>query len=302
VGSVVGGLMARTGHEVSLLGRAAPLDVIQKQGLTITGIWGDYRMKAFELFRSAQAVEKAGIAYDLIILTVKAHDTEAAVKELARLMRPETMLLSLQNGLGNIETILKYVPADQYLVGRIIFGVESEPGSARVTVTADDTVIGPAPGGKPKLSAERMAHNLSLCKIPSRAVADILPVIWAKVIYNCALNPICSLHDIRYGQILDSPETVAEMEAVVRECYAVGLKKGIRLEPVDADAYLKLLKETLIPRTAGHHPSMLQDLRKGKRTDIESLNGAIVRLGEGVGIPAPANRRLTAAILAKIPA
>src|ERR1700690_4030844 len=98
VGSVVGGFLARTGHEVSLLGRTRHLDIIQKKGLFITGIWGDYRIKAFDLYSSAAALAETDPKFDLILLTVKSYDTQNAAKELLPFLGPETVLLSLQNG------------------------------------------------------------------------------------------------------------------------------------------------------------------------------------------------------------
>ena len=293
VGSVVGGFLARMGHEVSLLGRAWHLDQIKKQGLFITGIWGDYRIKAFNLFTSAAELGAAGPEFDLIILTVKSYDTAQAAEELAPFMGPETMLLSLQNGLGNIEAILKHVRPEQFLAGRVIFGAELEAGVAKVTVNADDVVLGTLPGIHPKRSAVQTSHTLSLAGVPARAVTNILTYIWSKVIYNCALNGICSLHKIPYGRILEREDTREQMKNVVRECYAVGLKAEVVLDPDMPEDFLDLLTGSLIPKTAAHFPSMLQDLKKGKRTDIDALNGAIWRLGNELGVPTPENQKIT---------
>ena len=297
VGSVIGGFLARTGHDVSLLGRAWHLDVVEKQGLVITGIWGDYRIKALQLFRSIDDIQKKKPSFDLIILTVKSYDTEKAVRELLPLMADKTLLLSLQNGLGNIETILRAgVKPENYLVGRVIFGVDLGPGAAKVTVTADDTLIGALPGIETKMSAFQMAQVLNTAKISARAVPDILTHIWAKVIYNCALNGICSIFEMPYGKILESGDTRRAMERVIRECYTVGLKKGIALDPPSADGFIDLMVRKLIPSTAAHFPSMLQDLKRGKRTDIDALNGAICRYGRELDIPTPENDKVAAQI------
>ena len=294
IGSVVGGFLARMGHDVTLLGRAWHLDAIRKNGLVITGIWGEYRIKAFDLFTDAGGLQKTNPEFDLIVLTVKSYDTERALEEISPLMKVKTTLLSLQNGLGNIETILKTLSAEQLLVGRVIFGVETQPGVARVTVIADDTVIGPAPGAKPKnLSAEQVAHLFSLAKIPTRPAKHILPFIWAKVIYNCALNGICSIHEMPYGKILENPETKSWMEMIIRECYAVGSKKGIALDPPTADEFIDRMIKKLIPSTASHHPSMLQDLRRGRQIDIDALNDAICRLGKELNVSTPMNQQIT---------
>ncbi len=297
VGSVLGLFLARSGHDVSLLGRPWHMDAIRKKGLFVTGIWGDYASKAFDLYTSAAAVGARGAAFDLIVLTVKSYDTARAVEEIVPLMGPQTTLLSLQNGLGNAETILARVPADRVLVARLIFGVEVEPGVARVTVQSDPVAIGPAPGGvKPLLSPMELAHVFSKAKVPAVAVPDILPVLWAKVVYNCALNGICSLEEMPYGKILEREDTREAMRRVVRECYAVAAAKGVRLEPVSAEDYLRFLEGRLIPQTAAHYPSMLQDLRKGKRTDIAALNGVISGMGRESGVPTPENDRIVAEI------
>lgn len=300
VGSVVGGFLARMGHEVSLLGRARHLDTIQKEGLWITGIWGDYRVKAFRLYENVGEIKEQKSNFDLIILTVKSYDTEEAVRGLEGLMQGGTTLLSLQNGLGNIEAILKRIQPEQFLAGRVIFGVETAPGIAKVTVTADPPVaIGALPGVQPKLSAESVAHLFNLAKIQTRAVPDILTVLWSKVIYNCALNGICSLHQMPYGKILEREDTKNDMKEIVRECYRVGLRKGIKLQPSDAEAYIDLLIGTLIPRTASHRPSMLQDIQKGKRIDIQALNGAICRLGKEYGVLTPVNQKILDLVVSK---
>ncbi len=300
VGSVMGGFLARMGHDVSLVGRAWHLDVIKKEGLLITGIWGDTRSKAFRFYTSAEEIKSQHEHFDLIILTVKSFDTAQAVMEIETLMDENTTLLSLQNGLGNIETILSKIKSENLLIGRVIFGVELTPGVAKVTVTADPIAIGALPGVKTKLSAETVAHIFNLSKIETRAVSNILTVIWAKVIYNCALNGICSVHEIPYGKILEREETKNDMKEIVRECYRVGQKKGIALDPPDAEAYIDLLMGTLIPRTASHTPSMLQDIKRGKRIDLEALNGAICRLGKELGIATPVNQKVVDKVLKKI--
>lgn len=293
VGSVVGAFLARTGHEVSLLGRDWHLDEVEKKGLLVTGIWGDYRMKAFDCYRSEDEIIRRDTEFDLIILTVKSYDTAASAKTLKRLMKNKTMLLSLQNGLGNVESILDAgISAEQYLVGRLIFGVEIAPGVAKVTVNADDVRVGALPGVTTKLSAFQMAQILQTAKIPTQAVPDILTYVWAKVIYNCALNAICSIHEMPYGKILENEATRGQMEEVIRECYAVGHAKKIALLPQAADEFIRLMHGKLIPSTSAHHPSMLQDLRRGKQTDIDALNGAISRYGKELGLATPQNDAL----------
>ena len=295
VGSVVGGLLARMGHEVSLIGRARHLEPIRKEGLRITGIWGDYQIRALDVYTSA--AELGPQSFDLILLTVKAYDTAQAVEEITPLIKDDTILLSLQNGLNNLEAILKKIHATQVLMGCVPVGVECSPGAAKVTVQYDSLVIGPVLGGSS--AAPRIAAALTLSKIPTKPVDYIVPFLWAKAIYNCALNGICTLLEIPYGKILERDETRRWMEDIVRECYAVASKKGIALEPPMADAFIDLLLKSLIPKTAAHFPSTLQDLKRGKKTEIEFINGAVCRYGQETRVPTPQNRRITDEVLKK---
>ena len=299
VGSVIGGLVSRMGHDVALLGRASHVDVVEKQGLHITGLWGEYRIRTFDVYHAVSEIPPEKREFDLILLTVKAFDTEEAAEQLAPLVGPATTVLSFQNGLGNIEAITRRVPPDRFLAGRIITGVELEPGAVRVTVSADDLVVGALEGARPRFSPEDVARLLKLSKIPARAVPDIVTHIWSKAIYNCALNGLCSAREIPYGRILETEEGRRSLEAVVRECYAVASRKQVRLDPPGADAYYRLLVEKLIPVTAGHFPSMMRDIQRGRRTEIDQLNGAIVRFGEELGLDVPENRRIWELIRAK---
>ncbi len=291
VGSLLGGFFAKSGHDVSLLGRPAHLDEIRRKGLQIKGIWGTHVVKSFSLYSNAGDLTNS--EFNLVILTVKSFDTEKAVSEILPLLQIHTTLISFQNGLGNIETILRKVRPEQYLIGRIITGIVLVPGEIEVTVSADALAIGKVPGTKPIRSPEFFAGLFNQSKIPARAVPNIETLIWSKVIYNCALNGPCSILEIPYGKMFDRPERMESMRKIVGECYGVGKAKKIALEPATAKEYFDLLIKELIPKTAAHYPSMLRDLRKGRRTEIDSLNGAVYRLGEGFKIPTPENKRIT---------
>lgn len=300
VGSLLGGMLARMGHDVWLLGRARHMDPIRREGLSVTGIWGDYRIKALETFTAVADIQSKAPDFDLVFLTVKSYDTALVMRDVSMLMGSRAVLVSFQNGLGNIETILKHVAPERYLVSRIITGVEMDQDRVKVTVSADPIAVGALPGVKTQITAPQVAQLLSLAKVPAVAVEDILSVIWAKVIYNCALNAICTLREIPYGEILAADEARNQMRRVVEECYAVGKEEGVVLKPPTAQEFIALLEGRLIPRTASHYPSMLQDLRNGKRLDIDSLNGAIAALGVKHGLSTPENIRLTRDILKKI--
>ncbi len=300
VGSVIGGFLTRLGHDVSLVGRPDHMNAIQKNGLVIRGIWGEYRIKALETYVSASELQKLNPEFDYIFLTVKSYDTERAVLELKPFMNEKTVLISLQNGLGNIETILKSIRPEQFLAGRIITGIELKPGDVEITGTAAPIEIGAPHAAQTSRAAVEVAHLLSQAKIPCVPTQKIMEVIWAKAIYNCALNAPCTLLEKPYGAMLESPERLNQMRKIVEECYDVAKRKSISLSPESPQEYFKLLTEKLIPPTAKHFPSMLRDLTQRRKTEINSLNGAICAYGQAFGVPVPANEALTKAIQNKL--
>lgn len=292
VGSLLGGMLARTGHDVSLVGRGPHLSAVAARGLRIKGLWGEYNVKGADAYTSVSEIPERKKSFDLVLLSVKSYDTASAVREISPLVLEGTTVVSFQNGLGNVEIIRDAVGADRFLPGRIITGVEIRPGEVEVTVSADDLVIGALPGARPVLSPESAAQTFRLARVPARAVPDILSHIWLKAIYNCALNGPCSVLGIPYGRILETGEGRASVERIVEECYAVARSKGIPLDPPDAAGYYRLLIARLIPVTAAHYPSMLRDLERRGRTEIDAMNGAIGRMADELGIPAPENHRI----------
>ena len=298
VGSVLGGLLAESGHDVTLLGRAWHLDAIRLQGLTVTGLWGEHRVTNLTLTVQPEEVARPP-EFDWVFVCVKAHQTAAATAQLPGLLGPRTLVCAFQNGLGNYETLTARVAPERVALGRVIFGAEIEPGTVRVTVCADDVLIGAADQRFPREQAVRLAAAFQESGIPSRVTASILEELWAKVLYNCALNGLSTLLEVPYGKLLEHPVACRLMQGMIEEAYRVADAYRISLKPSTADAYRELLLTRLIPDTAAHQSSMLQDVRRGKATEIEALNGAIVHLAERAGVPTPMNELVTRLVHAK---
>lgn len=297
IGSVLGGLLAKGGHDVTLLGRPWHLDVVRRNGLMITGLWGEHHVRVAAAIRPEEIVKPREL--DWAFVCVKAYDTKGAARTLAGLIGPATLVCAFQNGLGNYEALLQHLPAERVALGRVIFGAELEPGRVRVTVCADEVLIGAPDPRFPREQAARLAAALQESGVPARATATILTALWAKVLYNCALNGLSTLLEVPYGKLPEHPAAERMMRAVIEEAYRVAKARGIPLEPATASAYLELLFGRLIPDTAAHRPSMLQDLERGRRTEIEAMNGAIVRLAQEAGLAAPVNALVTRLIHAK---
>ena len=292
IGSVLGGFLAKAGHDVTLVGRAWHLDVIRRDGLAMTGIWGEHSVRNLTTATSLEAVDRLA-EFAWIFVCVKAHQTAEVAETLAPVLGPSTLVCAFQNGLGNFEALTRHLPLSRIALGRVIFGVEIEPGRVQVTVCADDVVLGAPDPQFPRAALAPLATTLTASGIRTRTTPDILKVLWAKALYNCALNGLSTLLEAPYGKLSEQGTTRRLMEAIIDEAYRVAAAHHIPLEPSTSQAYQTLLFTQLIPSTAAHRSSMLQDVRRGKRTEIDALNGAIVRMAQPVGVPVPVNALIT---------
>ncbi len=298
IGSVLGGLMAAAGHRVTLAGRPAHIMAIRDRGLRITGIWGDHVIKEIRAATTLEGMKPGD--FDLIVIAVKSYDTIQAVQAAAGVADDNTLVCSYQNGLGNVEVIAATVGWARTVGARAIYGVwMPEPGIVDVTVIAAPTALGVYAPEAPETRVRRIAEAMNAAGVPTVYSSAIRTVQWAKVAYNCALNPLSALLDVPYGRLLETGYTRSIMREVVQELYAVGRALGVPLDPATPEAYERALFEKLIPPTAAHYASMREDLRRGRRTEIDALNGAIARLGESCGAPCPTNALLTRLVHAR---
>ncbi len=293
LGSVFGGFLADAGHRVTLLGRAPHLAAIARDGLTIEGLWGTRRVRDIETIVDAAMLDGA---YDAILLTVKSYDTAPMLAAVVRVLAPDGCILSLQNGLGNVERVAAAVGAARAIAGRVIFGAEiPRPGGARVTVCADPVAIGAAERGVREAEAHAHAWSAYVAATPISAeyTADVSAHLWMKAFYNAALNPLGALFGVPYGALAEDSNTREVMDAVIAEGYAVAAARGVVPVVARADEYRALFYGRLVPATAHHRSSMLQDLERGRPTEIGAINGRIWSYGRDAGVATPVNATLT---------
>ncbi len=296
LGSVVGGLLARRGWPVTLLGRREHLDAVARDGLVVEGLYGDHHVRGLACATSADELRGT---FGAILLTVKAWDTAGVSAAVAPRLAADGTLISMQNGLGNLEAAAEAVGAARVLGARVIFGSEiTAPGRVRVTVHAAPTLIG-SPAGS-DVAAVRWAAALADAGIPAEATGSLLAELWAKVFYNAALNPLGALLGVPYGWLPDDPDARAIMDEVIDEAFAVAVASGVALPWPDAGAYRDLFYGRLVPSTARHRSSMLQDLERGRPTEIDAINGWVVGRGAALGVATPTNATLTRMIHARV--
>lgn len=293
VGSAFGGFLRKAGNPVTLFGRSAALAPIREHGLRISGIWGDHRVHGFDLC-SDPALLAPG--FDVILFSVKSYDTRGAARLLKPLLTPDTLVISLQNGVGNVEMLREVTGHGPILAGRVIFGSAlPAPGHVTITVYTEPVMIGfpAAVSGQipPALQkkAEDAASIIAASDIPCGYTREIEKFLWAKMIYNCALNPLGAIHRVPYGALMDNPGWRTLMDGVVREIFDVTRARGIPLFWNRPEEFLAIFYSKLIPDTRHHRSSMLQDLERGRKTEIASLNGIICAYARESGLSAPMN-------------
>jgi 2-dehydropantoate 2-reductase len=294
LGSVFGGFLRRAGLEVTLLGRAPHLAAIARSGLAVDGIWGAFHVAGFATATDAAALRGP---FDVALVPVKAYDTRAVADAIAPLLSASGIAISLQNGLGNVEQLEAAVGAERALGARVIFGaVVPAPGAARVTVFADPTAIGALSPGRSAgrdAAARRWAEIIDAAGVPAVYTDRLAALLWAKVFYNAALNPLGALLRLPYGALPGRGDSRALMDAIIDEAFAVARAEAVQLPWATAAEYRAEFYGRLVPATADHRASMLQDLERRRRTEVDAINGAVWRRGAAHGISTPVNEALT---------
>lgn len=291
LGSVYLSFLSRAGYEaVGLLKRDRSLKSIK-----VEGIWGEFEQEV----RAINSLDSLDFEPDLIILTVKSYDTEKALKDIEPLKKGKSLLMIAQNGYGNYEKAVESFGKGRVILSRVIFGARLiDWGHVRITVCGDDVVIGDPMGLIEEAFLKDLASIFTKANIPTRYERDVYKYLWDKILYNCALNPLGALFEKTYGDLAANPYTKEIMDKVIEEAFRVIKAKNIPTFWEDEEDYKRHFYEKLIPPTAEHYPSMLEDIKKGK-TEIDSLNQALVELGEGIGLSLPVNKMIVKLIKAK---
>ena len=298
LGTVYSCLLKNRGHYVAGIDNASVVETICCDGVKISGIWGEHEAQLDQVVVSLDELSEQD--YDIIILSVKAYETAKVAQSLQPLIKTNSYLMLAQNGYGNYEAATQFINEAQVILGRVIFGAETiNPGFSRVTVIADDVILGSPKQLIDQQVLEQFAAQFTEAGIPTRTSTEIMKFIWGKIIYNSALNPLGAILEVNYGKLAEMESSQELMNQIFEEIFAVLSAAGQSTLWPDAKAYKKVFYEQLIPSTGGHHASMLQDIQQGRHTEIDALNGAVVRLGEQHGIDTPVNRVITALLKAK---
>lgn len=275
VGCYYGGMLARAGHDVTLIGRAQHVEAVRRSGLRL-------ETKAFDERFAMQASEEAsGVrGANLVLFTVKSPDTERAGAALAPHLARDAVILSLQNGVDNAERLAATLGRD--VIPAVVYVATEMAGPGHVRHHGrGELVIGPSPASK------RIASAFDAAGVPVEISDNVVGALWAKLIVNCAYNALSAITQVPYGRLVQVDGIPAVMRDVVDECLAVARSAGVKV-PGDMQQAVPRIADTM----PGQFSSTAQDLSRGKPTEIDHLNGLVVRKGEALGIATPANRVL----------
>ena len=291
VGSYFGAMLARAGHRVTLIGRAPHVAAIERDGLQL------HKGGTVEAVRLGASTEMSVLREaDLVLFCVKSTDTEGVGREMAPHLNANALVLSLQNGVDNAPTLAQLVR--NAVVPTVVYVATAmpEPGVVR-HFGRGDLVIGPLNAAQAQDAAfaprlQSVADLFASADVPVKISPDVMAELWSKLMVNCAYNAISGLAQLPYGTMVGVPEIVELQHAVVREVVAVANADGVKL---DLDASLQAMARIAAAMPA-QFSSTAQDMARGKRSEIDHLNGTVVHRGAALGVPVPANQALYALV------
>jgi 2-dehydropantoate 2-reductase len=280
VGCYFGGMLARAGHDVTLIARPQHVEAIRQLGLRMETKTFDEHVK---LGASGDAAVVQGA--DLVLFCVKSTDTEAAGAQIKPHLAPGALVLCLQNGVDNADRLRTVLPPHQ-VAAAVVYVATEMAGAGHVKHHGrGELVIEPSSG------SDAVAQAFIAASVPTEISANVRGALWLKLIINCAYNAVSAIAQEPYGVNVQGEGIRDVMRDVVDECLAVAKAEGVDV-PGDVHATVAKLVESMPSQMS----STAQDLARGKRTEIDHLNGLIVRRGQALGIATPANRVLWALV------
>ncbi len=284
VGCLVAALMLKAGFNVYVLDRKPErAERIKKSGLVIEEGGRKYCVECKNIFTEA---EQIGCA-DIVFITVKAFDTEQAVKKIIPAVGENTVMVSLQNGLFNVESIMKILSTQKVAAATTSHGSTLLDDGFVSHVGTGDSVIGNA-GLLNDDEIIKIKNILDRSGINTEVSDNINSVLWGKLLINSAINPVTAISGIKNGEVLNHPNLIALMSMAVTEVCKVAEANQIKISFSDP---LEKVKE-VCRATAQNTSSMLADIRAGRRTEIDFINGAVISFGKNKGIDTPVNQML----------
>ncbi len=282
VGCYYGGMLARAGHDVALIGRELHVASVRERGLLL-------ETKAFEerVAMQASTAPDAVRGAELVLFCVKSTDTEAAGAAIAPHLEPGALVLNLQNGVDNAERLQPLLR--QRVAPAVVYVATEMAGPGHVKHHGRGELV-----VSPEVATGALKGAFAGAGVPLQVSDNVAGALWMKLIVNCAYNALSAITQLPYGRLVQGAGVPAVMRDVVDECLAVARAAGVAV-PGDAHATVENIARTMPTQ----YSSTAQDVARGKRTEIDHLNGYVVRRGEALGVATPVNRVLHALVKLK---
>ena len=291
VGCYFGGMLARAGAPVTLIGHPPHVEAITRHGLFFDGLH-------FQQYIPISASTQVSAARDaeIVLFCVKTLNTEEAAKSLMPYLALNAAVVSLQNGVDNVERIRSAAKIDAFAAVVYVAAAMTAPGQVKHSGRGD-LILGDLPGraredGQRQGQLGRIASLFELAGVPCRVSDNVEGDLWMKLILNCAYNAVSALGRAQYRRAAGNRWTRAVMVKVIEEALGVARAAGVRLPEVNMVESVLEISESMANATS----STAQDLARGKRTEIDSLNGYLVRRGAELGVATPVNQTLHALV------
>ena len=284
MGGSYGAQFAQAGHAVTLVDSwQEHVETINREGLHADGALGDHRFRL-----DAYTTPPTGLNADLAIIFVDTNNTQAGALAAKQVLAPNGYVITFQNGIGNVEALQDVLGENRVLGGSSMCSAASQ-GPGHVTLThLDKTSIGEIDGVERDRTLA-LAAMLDEAGLPTSIVPDIMATIWQKFIVNCAFNALCATTGLRTGEMMHVAEMDALQDRILEEVAAVTEAKKIMLPDPETIAKIKVDGPKRMNK-----PSMLQHITVGRKTEIDAINGALIREARSLGIPTPYNEALVA--------
>ncbi len=292
VGGYFGALLARAGHDVVFLARGQNLAALRERGLTVESVDGDVHLPRVTATDTLAGAAPVGV----VLVTVKSHDTAATAAAIAPVVTPDTIVLSLQNGIENESLLASALGLPPLLGAMTQIGAElTAPGVVRHV--AQGTIFFGETSGRESARTRALVELFSAAGVRHHCSAHIVLMPWDKLSWNASFNAVTALTRTTSGDAARVPATARLLRDVMLEVIAVARAQGILVDAARVDPVIAYAAEHL----GDLRTSMLQDVERGRRLEHDAINGAVVRVGEAIGVATPLNRALVGLLTALDP-
>lgn len=294
VGVAIATGLANNGMEVAVLSQSGTADAIEKNGVERTGIFGNIKCEpgVVKVYRNYEEISQS---FDYIIVSSKTMANASIAESINNnksILCENGVIVVFQNGWGNEKEFLKYFDKSKIYNARIITGFErKEANVSNVTAHTAPILLGSLFGCENSIMAP-LAEAINASGIPSEVSEEIEKALWAKMLFNTTLNPLGAILKKSYGELSEVESSVSIMNQLIEETYKAMDSEGYKSFWANAEEYKKFFYEKLIPDTYKHRSSTLQDIEKGQKTEIDTLNGCIIEIAEKNGVDVPAHKMI----------